>query len=59
MVSVNCKLEASACFSGTLGGVLDRDIDAEVEQHKDFLRLVCPLLSFVSEIGSPTSLLTM
>lgn len=27
-------------FSATPGGVLDRAIDAEDEQHKDFLRLV-------------------
>ncbi|KAH9774835.1 Beta-1,6-galactosyltransferase GALT31A [Citrus sinensis] len=27
--------------SATAGGVLDRAIDAEDEQHKDFLRLVC------------------
>lgn len=28
-------------ISATAGGVLDRAIGAEDEQHKDFLRLVC------------------
>lgn len=28
-------------FSATPGGILDRAVDAEDEQHKDFLRLVC------------------
>ena len=56
MVSVNYKLEASPCLSATPGGVLDRAIDAEVEQHKDFLRLVCPLFQFVRKICSPTYL---
>lgn len=29
-------------FSATTGGVLDRAIDAEDEEHRDFLRLVRP-----------------
>lgn len=32
-------------FSATPGGVLDRAVDAEDEQHKDFLRLVCYCIS--------------
>lgn len=28
-------------LSATPGGVLDRAVDAEDAQHKDFLRLVC------------------
>lgn len=31
----------SPFHSATPGGVLDRTIDAEETQHKDFLRLVC------------------
>lgn len=34
----------SVVFSATPGGVLDRAIDAEEKQHKDFLRLVCSCL---------------
>lgn len=37
-------------ISATAGGVLDRAIDAEDEQHKDFLRLVrLPIQMCVAE----------
>ena len=35
------------CFSASPGGILDRAVDAEEAQHKDFLRLVNDLFGYI------------
>ena len=47
----------SVLLSATPGGVLDRAIDAEEEQHKDFLRLVCSFLPALDQVDELCSLI--
>ena len=46
----------SVVLSSTPGGLLDRAIDVEEEQHKDFLRLVCSFLPALDQVDELSSL---
>lgn len=44
-------------LSATPGGILDRGIEAEEEQYKDFLRLVCSCFLALGQVNELFSLI--